>query len=283
VDGCQRSSHTPFRPGPVHDHACGQPSSDGGSVRRAALLAHVLVRLGYVLGSRTSVKAVILIPYRDGGNDRRAQLWDWTRWFLAKLNWPIVVGDGDGETFSRSAAINDAAKRAGAWDLALIGDADTVQDEDAARRGMARAAEVGMAIPWSHRWKLSAHGTDKLVRRGMGAVTHSDRDLRDRTSFDGGGATVCVSREAFDAVGGFDTRFASYGNEDHGFRASIETLCIGNGSPREHGLVFHMWHQPVKFVGQRMAATPENRILWDRYKAARWKPEQMRALLKERW
>jgi hypothetical protein len=228
------------------------------------------------------VRAVILIPYRAGGNDRRAQLWDWTQFFLAKLQWPIFTGDGDGEGFSRSAAVNDAAKRAGEWDVALIGDADTVQDEDAARRGMDRAAEVGMAIPWSHRWKLSPQGTDRLVRRGLGSVTHSDRDIRDRTSFDGGGATVCVSRPAFDAVRGFDELYSGYGNEDLAFRSSVETLLIGNGAPREHGLVFHMFHPPVKFVGQRMAASPENRMRWDKYRAARWHPDQMRALLEER-
>jgi hypothetical protein len=226
------------------------------------------------------VRAVILIPYRDGGDDRRAQLWDWTQFFLAQIGWPIVMGDGAGE-FSRSAAVNDAARRAGEWDVALIGDADTVQQPDAAWRGARAALQHGACVPWTHRIKLSEQGTDQLVRRGPSAVTWEQRDPRDPTRPWGGGGTICVARSAWDVVGGFDQRYSGYGNEDLAFLAAVETLCIGNGAPREHGLLWHLWHRPHKAVGTRLAATPANQALWQRYREARWRPEAMRALIRE--
>lgn len=228
------------------------------------------------------MRAVILIAWRPGGDDRRRQLWDWTRAFLEEIGWPIVTADAPGEVFSRARALNVAARAAGKWDVALIGDADTVQDVDAAHRTLARTPEVGLVIPWTHRIKLSQEGTLKLVRGGPGAVTYHDRDPRDTTAPWGGGATLMVSRAAFQAVGGFDERFEGYGNEDLAFHAAVETLVVGAGAPHEAGLVWHLWHRPARMVGTKRAATRPNRELWDRYKAVRWNPEGMRALLKQR-
>jgi hypothetical protein len=225
-------------------------------------------------------KAVILVPFRDGSDDRRRQLWDWTRPMLDEIGWDVFTGAGPDGAFNRSAAINEAARAAGVWDLALIGDADTVQQVGPAHRAAERACAGGaLAVPWTHRVKLSAEGTDVLVRRGPGAVTDADRDQRDRTSPHGGGATIVVTREAFDAVGGFDERFDGYGNEDLAFRAAIETLVIGNGAEREAGLAWHLWHKPQALVGSKRAATLPNQQLWERYRLARWKAKDMRAVI----
>jgi hypothetical protein len=224
------------------------------------------------------MRAVVLVPWRPS-DDRRQLLWDWTRPFLEEIGWELFTGDGGGEPFSRAAAMNAAAAAAGEWDVALLGDADTVQDVATAHRAALQALEVGMVIPWSHRIKLSQAGTFKLARRGPEAVSDADRDPRDRTSPEGGGATVVVSRSAWDVVGGMDESFRGYGNEDLAFRAAIETLVIGDGTPRADGVVWHLYHKPVRNVGTRLAATQSNRQRWDLYRKARWKPDAMRGLL----
>jgi hypothetical protein len=204
-------------------------------------------------------------------------LWDWARPFLEQIGWPIFEGDAPHDVFNRSAAINAAARKAGEWDVALIADADTVQQVSAAHEA-AEIAGDGLVIPWTHRIKLSAEGTEKLARHGTGAVTDWDRDKRDTTRPWGGGATVVVSRTTFEAVGGFDENFRGYGNEDLAFRAAVETLV--GPTQRTAGLVWHLHHRPVPRVGTVLAATRENQTRWNLYRAANGKPDAMRELVR---
>lgn len=225
------------------------------------------------------VRAVVLVPWRPS-DDRRRILWDWVRPFLSELGWPIIEGDDGKEPFSRAAAANAAATASGDWDVALLADADTVQDPRAAQHAARWALETGGAVrPWTHRIKLSQPGTLKLVQSGPEAVCDCDRDRRDRTNPHGGGGTLVVSRAAWDAVGGMDEDFRGYGNEDLALRAAIETLVLGEGLPAVPGTIWHLWHQPAPRVGSARAATPANQERWNLYRAARWKPEAMRELV----
>jgi len=212
------------------------------------------------------------------GDERRIMLRDWTYyWFESLIGWPIFEGDTDDEDFCRAGAINAAARAAGDWDWALIGDADTVQMPEGLEA--ARALGDPFSIPWDHRIKLSQPATQKFGREGPYVISDHDRDRRDGTSPRGGGATVFVSREAFETVGGFDESFKGYGNEDLAFVAAIETLVLGRGVAHLPGKVLHLYHPPRRFVGTRRAATVPNQERWDRYKAAAWNPEEMRALI----
>lgn len=229
------------------------------------------------------MKAVILMPFRAGGDDRRQQLWDWTRYFLERdIGWPIYEGDDGGDVFSRAGSINDAAAKAGDWTVALIGDADTVQEAGPC----IRAAEVALrensvVVPWSNRWKLSQRGTLRFVQGFPVGSQHTDP--RDHTSPRGGGATIVVSREAFEHLGGFDERFRGYGNEDLAFQAAYETLMNqGRYWTQVEGTVWHLWHRPAPHVGTARAATIGNQRLWTAYGRAKGKPDRMRGLLADR-
>jgi hypothetical protein len=230
------------------------------------------------------VKCVVLIPWR-GGDNRREYLWDLTRYWLEKLDWPIFTGDFvDGRNsneFNRGGSINTAAREAGDWDVALIGDADTYQDPDAAYAAAEIAASSGdLVVPWSERLKLSNIGTEIFGKLGPTQVFLRHRDVTDKTSRDGGGATIIVPRSAWDVVGGFDESHLGYGNEDLAFMAAIETLVAK--PTRVQGRALHLWHPTRKGVGTLKAATRPNQELWDRYRAARGDARAMRALLDER-
>jgi len=228
---------------------------------------------------RPVLRAVTLIPWRDGPDDRRRLLWDWVRPSLDEIGWPLITAPGPDGPFNRSAAINQAATLAGDWDVALIGDSDTIQQPGAVHEAVELAPEHGLVIPWTHRIKLNALGTDIAVRRGTGWVNDEYRDGQDRTSPFGGGGPVVVSRDAFDLVGGFDERFVGYGNEDLAFRAAVETLFIENQAWRVGGMIWHLYHKPARFVGTSKAATPQNTSLWNRYQQAWWKPYEMTEVL----
>lgn len=227
------------------------------------------------------MKTVVLIPWRPK-DDRRRQLWDWTRYFLDELGWPIFTGDDGVEPFSRAAAVNAASERAGTWDVALIGDSDTVQQVRSAHEAAPLALEHGLAIPWTRRLKLSQRGTALLVQKGPEAVKERvHRDPRDGTSPNGGGATVMVSREAWETVGGMDPVFRGYGNEDLAFGAALHTLYVKH-APRIEGTVWHLWHRPQMMVGTARAATLPNRERWELYQRAQGNPVAMRELVSER-
>jgi hypothetical protein len=221
----------------------------------------------------SSSRSVILIPLRARG-DARAQLWDWSQFFLAEIGWPIFTADDGQEPFSRAGSLNAAADAAGDWDVALLGDADTIEDVDAVHR----AASTGeVTIPWTTRLKLSRPGTQKAISRGPEAVAPRDRDRGDNSR---GGGSIVVPRAAWDAVGGMDERHVGYGNEDLSFRAAIETLVAPIG--HVDGTCLHLWHRPARYVGTDRAATPGNRELWERYKAAKGNRAAMEDLIAER-
>lgn len=224
------------------------------------------------------MRAVILIPYR-GGNDRREWNWDIARWWLEQLGWPIFTGDDGGEPFSRAGSVNAAAAAAGGWDVALIGDADTIQELEPAHVAAAEVVDEGAVVPWNHRTKLSKPASMKIAQLGPSRIGSGDRDPPDRTSPRGGGGTLMVSRAAWEAVGGMDPGFRGYGNEDLAFVAALETLVLGTGIRRAPGRIWHLWHPHVARVGTALAATPPNRERWDRYREAHWKPDQMRELV----
>jgi hypothetical protein len=226
------------------------------------------------------VKVVTLIPLRLGKDQRRRQLWDWTQPFLEELGWPIFTGDAPVVPFNRAAAVNAAAENAGDWDVALIGDADTIQEVAPAHEAAEIALNLGACVPWTTRLKLSAYGSEKLVRHGTDSINpRRDVDRRDRTSQNGGGSTIMVARWAWDEVRGMDPAFNGYGNEDLAFAASLTTLVV-DPMPWVKGTTWHLWHKPARGVGTAQAATVQNRRLWTRYERARGNKEAMRQLRK---
>ena len=190
------------------------------------------------------MSVVTLVPWRPG-NRERERTWDFVRPKLEALGWRVVTGDGPGK-WARAAAINDAARRAGDWSVALIADADTVPEVDAIHTAVERVAHDGGALrPHNKLWMLSRIETKRFM---VGAP------IEPQTRHPGGGLLV-VSREAWDAVGGYDERFIGWGHEDSDFNTRLVAYSTWDISD---GNAWHLWHPrdakdtPERFQNHRM-------------------------------
>jgi hypothetical protein len=84
-----------------------------------------------------------------------------------------------------------------------------------------------------------------------------------------------MSRATFDAVSGFDERFAGWGGEDAGFAAAVETLV----GPVEYveSTAIHLWHAHADDRGGDQTA--RNMALAQAYERAYGDVPQMRSLI----
>lgn len=226
--------------------------------------------------SRYPARAVVLVP-RRAGDPHRDAAWEYVRRSWAAHGWPIYVGEHNDGPFNAAAARNLAAAAADAdqrWEVAVFVDADTVMlDPGPVLEAVRMAAGKRLLVrPYARYWQLDEAGSAQLM---AGATRRPAGHLLRETAH--GGVNV-VSRELWDAVGGYDERFRGWGSEDTAF----ELACVALGGLRRlRGEVFHLWH-PIS--ADRNTSHPgylANVALRGRYEAAR-RPAAMRELLAER-
>jgi hypothetical protein len=219
---------------------------------------------------------VILVP-RRADNGYRDSLWDWTKawWEREQSHMPIVEGHHDTGLFNRSAAVNRAAALAGAWDIAVIIDADVICNPERVKEACDIAAETGKIVfPHDIRHQLNRRGSE-LIRQGYQgswaryAHAHYDNMVS---------SVVVVPRKAWDEIGGFDESFEGWGFEDNAFAAAAETFA---GSIRMPGEFWHLWH-PTAHEGRPGTPTWDvNSAKGKRYIAATGDKAAIRALQAE--
>lgn len=220
----------------------------------------------------------VLVPRRpDGGH--RDRLWAFARQRM-ETDFPdftIVEGrdQGDGP-FNRSAAINDAARQAGAWDVAVIVDSDILAN----RRAVLAAVEIAgrtdaFVVSHNERVMLTQAGTTKVMDGYTGSWR--TKQMHDKVWTDSVSCCVIVSRGLFDLVGGFDELFVGWGYEDTAFQIACETLTDRPTVVLQSEL-FHLWHAR----GERDQALLEaNSVRVNRYRDAQWNPSAVEQLLYE--
>lgn len=227
-------------------------------------------------------EVVILVPRRadDGPRD---ELWDFVRrwWEREQSPWPIVEGHHNDGLFSRSAALNTAARLAGDWRVAVIIDADVVCDPDRVRDAVGLASETrSMILPHDARYDLSPRATRGIISgRDVGDW---ERHVRRRYAASNGhpsvSSVVVVSREQWDLVGGFDESFRGWGYEDTAFAAACETF---GGIVRMPGVVWHLWHPTAREGKRGTVSWSRNSAKGQRYRAAIGDANAIRALQAE--
>jgi glycosyltransferase involved in cell wall biosynthesis len=201
-----------------------------------------------------------LVPFRpQHSQKRRQEVWQWLqeywRWELPGVE--IVTGHSKGKVFSKSEAVNDAAKRASGRIFVII-DADCYIDGDVIRacadridRELRRGNKLWY-VPYRSLYRLTKESTDLVLDSDpRHPYTFSSPPCWDEVESTEGsghghrfGAMIQIMpREAFFAVGGMDPRFRGWGGEDVAFVKALDTLYSPHKTTNND--VLHMWHPKI--------------------------------------
>lgn len=227
------------------------------------------------------MKVVILVPRRAGMADRD-RLWAFCRtwWVNDFKDWEIHEGEGPEGPFCRSHAINEAAVKAGDWDVAVIIDSDVLLDPTAVRAAVDLAAATGgMTLAYHRRILLAKSSTERILNGNRGNWDLLDRETKAR--FDACSSAVVVTRQLWDDVGGFDERFIGWGWEDVAFRVACETVS-GRPLVKIASTCWHLHHLVSSGNNRKEATFQANKELGDRYSAARFDGPAMTAVTEGR-
>lgn len=226
----------------------------------------------------------IVIPFRSRGTDPvRAE--NLQRVLQHWVNWPVVVvsdGRTGDEQFNRSAAYNRAVAQSVA-DVFVFTESDMLVPYRQVIDGVRLALECRGLVVGFTQYRYMKPIDSVLVRGGIIDPAHAKTDhvIVDGLSI---GAVNVISRDTYDAVGGFDESFEGAWYDDIAMQRAFEITC---GPTRwVTGPAYHLFHLPsAEFRGADTshlsdadrAATARNERRYDAYMNATT-PEQIRAL-----
>lgn len=245
----------------------------------------------------------LLVPFRsDKGH--RAEIWKWLEeYYRHELPGAEIVVSNDDEDptqpFSKTLAFNMAAAKA-KGDIFVLLDADCyipgsviIKAAEQIREFESRGVPLWF-IPYRHFYRLGQlisadllasdpknpmrfHGKlDESVLDEMSGISHGHHF---------GALIQIMSRNAWETVGGMDTRFRGWGSEDICFLKAMDTLYSKHKTI--DASVYHVWHSKIKTSvnGLRMwdnqIKAGQNSTLADRYNRAHNDPKIMRDLVEE--
>jgi len=180
----------------------------------------------------------VLVPWRSIGESHRERSWSLVQKQWASFGYPVYTGDDGGNPFSRAAAINNAASQAPNADVYIVADADVLVVREQVEKAIAMALEgPGYVQPFDTYIPLDAQDTYWVWQRQ--AVPHNLAH-RPRATWVSVSACQVMSRQTFEAVGGFDERFRDWGYEDSAF----DLRMTREQAPRRNvaGPAWHLFH-----------------------------------------
>lgn len=244
----------------------------------------------------------MLIPYRIADEDRegdRQRNWAWLQayWQNELPLAEVVIGHYEGFPYSKTSAVNDAARRAHG-DVFVILDADCYLSGrvimECARR-IRRAEDRDRHlwfVPYRHMYRLPPGPTQEVLDSDpahplrFGFPYHVD-DGYGAPGIDGhhyGAMAMIMSREAFWTIGGMDRRYKGWGSEDVTFMFAMDTLWGRHQTTNND--IFHLYHAGIgdnwttrQWKGQEGYMPLKNLAM--RYSRARFDLERMRHLVDE--
>lgn len=200
------------------------------------------------------------------GDPWRERLWAFCRSRWEDLGLRVVEGRSARGLF---AARNEAARAAGAWDVALFADADiALAVPQQALEALERAAEGGYVAAFTTLAALSEAGT-RAILAGAG-FEDAEAEKTHHGSWVG---CFAIGRPLFDELGGYDERFAPYSGQDVAIIQAAATLARLERVP---GLAVHLWHPRG---GAQPGHPPSHPTLAARYETACGDEQAMRELL----
>lgn len=224
---------------------------------------------------------VVVTPYRpDGG--RREEIWSWCKAHWESYGVEVITADSGDDPFTPGCSRNLAVAMS-AGDPIILADADTIATADV----------VAMARSWDvSRWAIAyqSNGYVALTEDATNGLLRTDPARYDaifvpaeaiRAQIESHAGCLIVPQAAFARVGGYDPRFRGWGYEDDAFHESLSTLW---GTPyRVPGFAVHLYHEHIEAERFEQPHIAANRLLSDRYTAARGDVARMDAIVDERW
>ena len=211
----------------------------------------------------------VFVPRRsDGGH--RDELWNFIRVeYWASMFYRIIEGESPDGPFNRAAAINDAARKAGNWDVAVVADGDAWVPEQNLDRAIMQARKTGKLVSaLSEVYELDEDTSRHVTSCGFHALDHTRAERVRVRDLETQSLCVVVPRPLFEAVHGFDERFVGWGGEDNAFWRACE--IVGGTPERISGPAYHLWHPSGAPTNK--AQDPLYRANWDlwtKYRKAR--------------
>ncbi len=264
---------------------------------------------------KVQTRLSILVPF-GGKNPYRIKVWSWLNRFWQShltIDYEIIVGTDSRSArrhrpspFSKSRAVNNAFARS-SGDIIVVLDADAFLDpaviEHCARRIRAqmRAGVHSWAIPYRYLLRLTQLATDELLDSDPCHPWHipDPPPPEDVEGHDGSGwghiygaLIQIMPREAFELVGGFDTRFEGWGGDDAHMVQKLDTMWGKHFMTPNN--VYHLWHpkhvvaQGIDVEGRRaeirawdnQKQVRNNDWLSYQYNFANGNPERMRRIMR---
>lgn len=209
---------------------------------------------------RGNMPAPVLVPRRsDGGH--RDELWHFIRGaYWEDLCYRVIEGESPEGPFNRAAAINDAARKAGNWDVAIIADSDAWVPEQNLDQAIIQARKTGKLVSaLSEVYELDEDTSRHVTSCGFLALDHTRVERVRTRDLETQSLCVVVPRPLFEAVQGFDERFIGWGGEDNAFWRACE--IVGGTPERIPGPAYHLWHPSGAPANK--AQDPLYRANWD--------------------
>jgi len=183
----------------------------------------------------------IVIPFKSGDLIRQT-LFDFVYNRLKKLytDAEIVIGEYDGEPFSRGRAINNGVSKASNENI-FICDSDFIFLPKLVDDALGLIDRVPWIIPYSKAYNLDEETTGNIIIKNEDFDLYNTPLIGRPQSHLGLGSMCFIKRDKFDLIGGFDENLVGWGYEDNVFSHIADTV-LGE-HVRIENKIFHLFHQ----------------------------------------
>jgi glycosyltransferase involved in cell wall biosynthesis len=201
------------------------------------------------------MKVAICVP-RWADHGRRDQVWKFIHHWIGQNILPLTNIDDftftiiEGQAQDPGAARNDAATKAGNWDIALFWDADLLAHPMAVREAINRAAQNNIMVLAADSFMyMSQASSDRILageKHWFPQPYTLERTYREKSIFSRPCSGVyAVNRQLWELTGGFLNDCDNWGWEDLIFYEQVSIFGNGVQYVDDH-ILLHLWHPPAE-------------------------------------